>query len=72
MQMCPSKYLYWLSGLCGHASVVLVTWNNVTVHRDDIDRNIIVHFGRAENSVFFLKHPKSKKIVGILKKDAYF
>ena len=41
----------------------LVSWNDVNVRRDDIDRNLIVHVWSAGNALkIVLKHPKSKKI----------
>ena len=46
--MCSSKCLKCLSGLNDPVPVVLVSWNDVNVHRDDLEWTFTWHVWRTE------------------------
>ena len=58
----PVNHLNWLSGLYGHASLVLsISWNDVSVSRDN-NQNFTVHVWQVEHTLItVLNHSISMK-----------
>ena len=53
----------WLSGLYGHASVALVSSNDVNFNRDDVNSNFVAHVWQVEHTLnIVLNHSISNKI----------